>query len=436
MNSNYVEQAKEMLMQKAGLDLSSQERLKTFLKIFSEKQKKMNLREDELVQLLYQDTKEFQKILQELSVGETYFFRHSSQFEMLGKWLKEKLNKQGETFYNFWSAGCATGEEVYSISILCYRLGLAYYQILGTDINEKFLEKAKSGIYSSSSFRNETPQYFQKEYFEKIDSNTWKILDKFRSNVKIFPLNLAEPCYPAEASQLDVIFCRNVMLYLHKQTISELMEKFYHALKPEGILIVSPCESMLVDVNRFNRLFLGSVQFYIKANLEKKSPPEKFATLEKKQTFSEKKDLSPEFQNTILPQEGYTSQQKKISHENCRQLVDQGRYMEAVECAIAINDKEWNLEVSYYAAIAYENLKLYSEALKEHDTILSRKSDFVLSYFAKAEIYQILQDDATSKECYMKAQNTLQSLEPESEIPLSEGIKAKSLLEIVQKKLC
>lgn len=445
MNAISFQKMKELVGQKTGLDLSSQERLKTFTKILQNKQKSLNLSEEELYLLLLSDPRELSEVIEALSVGETYFFRHAFQWEALGKWLQE-ASRQRKTPLTLWSAGCASGEEAYSLSILCKKL-LLEFRILATDINEAFLAKARLGIYSSSAFRKETPIEIQQKYFHKYGEFSWQIREEYKQGVKFLPLNLADVLYPMEIYDIDVILCRNVMLYLKKDTIRHLMEKFAMALRSEGILLVSPCESMLVDATRFQRISGGSGHFYQKMtpSLNQKNSvaaakpnqdtKDSTPATSKTAKFQALSHAFKEKNKPFHPRPPLSLSPSLSAPEHCKLLVDEGRYMEAVEYALLWSHEAFSLELSYYVAIAYENLKLYKNALEKHDLILAHQSDFLLSYFAKAGIYETLLEVQKARELYEKLRSLLIKLNPKSEVPLSDGIQVQSLLEILQKKL-
>ncbi|MEI6433378.1 MAG: CheR family methyltransferase [Bacteroidota bacterium] len=185
-----------------------------------------------------------------LTVGETYFFREKAQLDIfknriIPELLAERAGK--EQILRIWSAGCCSGEEPYTLAILLKEIvpDLHRWQImiLGTDINKSFLEKAKKGIYSAWSFR-ETSSAVQHQYFNKV-GNHWEILQEIKEMVTFSPLNLAENTYPSPSgntNNIDVLFCRNVLMYFTSGQIRTVSNRFYHSLNPRGWLIPSAVE--------------------------------------------------------------------------------------------------------------------------------------------------------------------------------------------------
>ncbi len=148
-----------------------------------------------------------------------------------------------------WSAGCCTGEEPYSIAILLDRLSHhtagTTATILATDINPIFLEKAARGLYSEWSFRG-TPAWIKERYFKRRKNGQFEILPHIRKRVTFSYLNLAEEIYYPGITNgpdaMDVIFCRNVLMYFSADRVKRIGRNFYQSLAHGGWLILSPVE--------------------------------------------------------------------------------------------------------------------------------------------------------------------------------------------------
>jgi chemotaxis protein methyltransferase CheR len=186
-----------------------------------------------------------------LTVGETYFFRERAAFEVLrGSILPEWIRTphDGERRLRLWSAGCASGEEPYSLAILLREMlgGASGWNItiLATDINPRSLEKAAEGVYGDWSFRGMPPGLLER-YFRRKEKH-YEISPEIRRMVTFDYLNLAVDAYPSLASNtnaLNVIFCRNVLMYFTPAQAERVIEKLRRSLVDGGWLIVSPCET-------------------------------------------------------------------------------------------------------------------------------------------------------------------------------------------------
>jgi len=188
-----------------------------------------------------------------LTIGETYFFREKAALKLFTeKIIPDLINKsanEGKPI-KIWSAGCSSGEEPYTLAMLLKETNLNLkslnISILATDLNVNALEKAIKGIYSEWSFR-ETANEIKEKYLTKHNKH-YLINEEIREMVDFQQLNLAKANFPAatnQTHQIDVIFCRNVLMYFWPETAKAIAAKFYQALNPYGWLITSQVE--LID---------------------------------------------------------------------------------------------------------------------------------------------------------------------------------------------
>lgn len=197
-------------------------------------------------------------LLADLTVGETYFFRDRPQMEALeSRILPEIVERNRRTrSIRIWSAACSSGEEPYSLAILLRRLvpDLDRWKILilATDINRRTLAKAAKGVYRSWSFR-QTPQEFRTRYFSEKETE-WEIAPELRAMVTFRYMNLAQDSYPSlltDTAAMDLILCRNVLMYFTPETASVVREGLYESLKDQGWLLVGHAESSALLSARF-----------------------------------------------------------------------------------------------------------------------------------------------------------------------------------------
>jgi chemotaxis protein methyltransferase CheR len=187
-----------------------------------------------------------------LTVGETYFFRDRALFDLLAREELPRLllraAKEGRPL-RIWSAGCSSGEEPYSLAMVLEDLPDAHKTfLLATDINPAFLEKAMEGVYGDWSFRESPPGI--KERFFAREGNRYILAPRIRRKVRFQLLNLAEACYPSvltHTTHLDLILCRNVLMYLAPETGAAILRRFHEALVEGGTLILGPSETFLAD---------------------------------------------------------------------------------------------------------------------------------------------------------------------------------------------
>ncbi|HVT28019.1 MAG TPA: protein-glutamate O-methyltransferase CheR, partial [Lacipirellulaceae bacterium] len=193
---------------------------------------------------------ELDRLTERLTIGETHFFRHREVFDALrDKVLPEMLDRNRATQrLRVWSAGCSTGPEAYSISILLRRELVARTRdwnisIVGTDINRLALSQAGAGRYEEWAFRG-TPPELRTECFEQ-DGSAWRIADRFRDGVTFQYHNLARHPVPSLTHNLaafDLIFCRNVLIYFAAEAVERIVSQLAECLVPGGWLVIGHAE--------------------------------------------------------------------------------------------------------------------------------------------------------------------------------------------------
>lgn len=216
--------------------------------------------------------REMRGLVSRLTVGETYFFRNRGQFnalrdQILPDIIRRRRDKQ--QWLRIWSAGCSTGEEPYSLAILLRELiadiGNWNIHLLATDINEDALAAAREGVYRSWSFR-EVEEHYRQQYFT-TEGESSRIRPEVQSMVTFRYLNLAGDSYPTTATgtdSLDLILCRNVMIYFHPELCLEVTRRFFSCLSPQGNLLVGHSEHSDLVFPGFSRSFNGRAIVYQK----------------------------------------------------------------------------------------------------------------------------------------------------------------------------
>lgn len=203
---------------------------------------------------------ELERLVNHLTIGETHFFRDAGQFDALANYVLPGLiaRRRPTRTIRIWSAGCASGEEPYSIAMLLRDLvpDLDSWTIMiyGTDVNTRYLEWAKRGVYGQRAFR-ETRAYAYRERFFTPVNNQYQIHPKIRRMVTFGQLNLAEDGYPAYETNtmfMDLILCRNVTIYFPEAVTRGVIHRFYQSLCPGGWLVVGHSEHSLGTYQRFH----------------------------------------------------------------------------------------------------------------------------------------------------------------------------------------
>jgi chemotaxis protein methyltransferase CheR len=190
---------------------------------------------------------EMTELVNSISTNVTHFFREPRHFELLAEWLKDWTQKQNRRPVRIWSAACSTGEEPYSICMTALdALGSASdVQIMASDISTKVIQIAKFGVYKPQDIQN-IPLVTLKKHFQvggSADAELYRVKPALRDMVAYQQINLSTPPYAIQG-QLDVIFCRNVMIYFNRDLRKLLVRSFQDMLRPGGFLVVGLAESL------------------------------------------------------------------------------------------------------------------------------------------------------------------------------------------------
>ena len=201
---------------------------------------------------------EFNKLISELTINETSFFRNMPQFTALQNLVIPELMKARENSVlkrlKVWSAGCSSGEEVYTIAMILDHLSQGplkgwNLEITGTDIDSRVLERAQKGIYREYAVKN-MPQDYKDKYLIKTGEG-YKIHDSLRKYARFKNLNLNDDMMMVFMKGYDVIFCRNVLIYFDQESKKRVIQKFFNSLVLGGYLFIGFSESLFQISDRF-----------------------------------------------------------------------------------------------------------------------------------------------------------------------------------------
>jgi chemotaxis protein methyltransferase CheR len=273
LSEDLIQSFVRLIAKQTGIEIRERDRTALIEKIFSRmKALKLDLPET-YYQVLNSSSKknyqEWENLVILLTNTESYFFRDQDQFTLLRNHILPELiqRKQNNKTIRICSAGCSSGEEPYSLAILLKELLSDIEEwnvtILGIDVNQEALAKAKTGIYRPWSFRRVNLEIV-KRYFQVIN-NEYHLKDSIKKMVDLQPINLVKDLFPSSNSELqnlDLILCRNVFIYFDSSAIATVLNKFYDALEPSGYLITGHAELYGQDVSQFEtKVFPESVVY-------------------------------------------------------------------------------------------------------------------------------------------------------------------------------
>ncbi len=213
---------------------------------------------------------ELNAVVDILTINETYFFRETPQLEAFSEEIlpeiAEAKDRTGERSLRIWSAGCSTGEEPYTVAILLLETGLFAdwdVEIFGSDISHRVLKIARKGEYGPSSFRCTDPLQ-RNRYFTPVDGK-WRVIDPVRRLVHFGYLNLFDSNRIALLGEVDIVFCRNVIIYFDKEGKKSVIAEFENRLKTGGYLLLGHSESLMNLSTAFHLKHFKNAMVYQKA---------------------------------------------------------------------------------------------------------------------------------------------------------------------------
>lgn len=400
-----------------------------------------------------------------LTVGETYFYREGKSLQALtDRVFPEMLvahsasaHPAGAQTIRIWSAGCCTGEEPYTIAMMVS----SYPQfsgwdvrILATDINREFLKKAMVGVYSEWSFRG-VDREIREKYFIKVGKEKYEILPAIKCMVDFSYLNLVEDPYPAlyePGNAVDLILCRNVLMYFAPDHARKVIKKFSQALRPNGWMLVSPVEVPLVDTAVFSQVFQSGAVLNQKAHEKKhvavqaihrpSTPPRATTTALATAaapviTMRQAEDLygKADYSGAIsllgtLAQRADAGMPVFLLLS--RAYANLGMLSEAEQWSLrAIGNDKASPESRYLLALVRIEQNKPNEAIKDLRKAICLKPDFPAAQFMLATLYRNKKNFNKSGHYLRNAMLTLRALGPDGALPEAEGMKAADIVRLI-----
>ncbi len=215
------------------------------------------------------DRNELTKLFDLVTTNETFFFREPQQFDVFGGELMAKIvaenAKSGRKDIRVWSAASSTGEEPYTIGMVLLEkpetAGLRK-EIYASDISESVLNSAKAAVYGSYAIRN-IPENYLKKYFTNTNQQ-YQLSASVKSLVKLMKVNLIEDRDSRTIRGMDVVFCRNVLIYFDEKAKQKAVSLLYDALRPNGYLFIGTSESLHNITRAFKPTVINKVIVYQK----------------------------------------------------------------------------------------------------------------------------------------------------------------------------
>ncbi len=263
-----LDKISSIIYKKAGLFLQRRDKDKIVRFLEGELKKGTIKSVDSFIKSLETSQNQMNKLLDVVTINETYFFRHKSHFDVMEKELLPKLFKE-KASVKMWSAACSTGEEPYTMAIVALEVmerlkTKRSVQIIANDISQEALAKAREGVYSDYSIRFVPPKLLEK-YFTKTPDGKYRISQRVKSLVQFRLMSLTdERQMRTIGNRVDIAMCRNVLIYFDTESRAKAIRLIVENLNPGGYLFLGPSESARNVVRNLKIVLFPGAIVYVK----------------------------------------------------------------------------------------------------------------------------------------------------------------------------
>ena len=417
-------------------------------------------------------------LISHLTISETYFWREPQVFTALTDYVLPgliRLKKAEEKSIRIWSAGCSTGEEPYSIAIALHKtipkITDWNISILATDINQKAIEKAETGVYGPWSFRN-TPEWLRSRYFHHLEDRKDEIIPEIKKMVTFSTFNLSQENFLSticKNQKMDIIFCRNVLMYFTDAWVSKISQNLFNSLTEGGWLIVSSYELSSNMFPQFTPVNFPGAVLYHKGK-EEFSTSDIYSHDSHSQLFiSSLPSFTPEKKvvkqllisenpnNSALGKDGYDKMgtlihtntslketlepqpqlksREDILNENkvsIRLLASQGHLEEALSiCNDAIESDKLELDLYFLRASILQELNKSHEAIKSLKQAIFIDPNYIIGHLTLGNLFKQQGNFKNAKRHFINALELLNTV-PNDELSVEyDGFTVKYIKEII-----
>ncbi|NNJ25002.1 CheR family methyltransferase [Alienimonas chondri] len=437
----------------------------------------------------------FDDLVGKLTVGETYFFRDTRQFEFVRDRIFPDLlsRKRSGGSPRLWSAGCSSGEEAYSLAILLQDADPAGEgRVLATDLSRPALRRAREARYREWSLRGEWRAVAMR--YLSLEDGVYALDPRIRRRAVFEYLNLSADRYPSLATDtwgLDLIFCRNVLIYFDRQTTARVCRQFYECLVPGGWLVLGASDPLAAAFAGFEVIEAPAGLVYRRPHMAIPAasvPPPRFEAPGRSPTAaceptalnsSSGESGSTEFKHAGRKQAGATKGgRRSVGAETlhaARAAMEAGDYASAVTltreyladgpaaperpdaveagvlhvraltfqsieeaeqaCSALVRQHRLSQELLYLHAILFIDLGRSAEALEQLRRALFLDRSAAIAHFTQGAVFRRLGRAEEARRAFRNAQRYAAALPADETLPLGDGETAGRLLESAHQQL-
>jgi chemotaxis protein methyltransferase CheR len=365
----------------------------------------------------------FADLVEQVTIGETYFFRHPDQFAYLEQHvIPELLAKALGRPVRVWSAACASGEEPYSLAMSFQRVAPDRASVLGTDISRKALAKARAAHYGRWSLRDSGADLARR--FLTAERGGWTVEPDIRRNVRFKQLNLVGDVYPGPAScepGFDLVLCRNVLIYLDQDSVAHVARALFESLAVGGWLFTSASDPPLREHAPFEHVVTSSGVYYRRPELAPVvvvAPPASAPHLPSSPTPRPRSRAAP------------PSSARRRSPASSRRRPEASAAKTAK--ASSVSSSPMSAEAHYLQAVTLIDQRKDDEAAATLERALYLDRHMIAAHFALGLLYGRQGNDAGARRALRNARRLCSELAPETPIPFAGGTCASQLASMVQ----
>ncbi|HET7603489.1 MAG TPA: CheR family methyltransferase [Gemmatimonadales bacterium] len=394
------------------------------------------------------------QVMADLTVGESYFFRDPAQFHFIRDVVLPSLTQaHPQAPIRVWSAGCATGEEAYSLAILLREAGLAgHSHVIGTDIVRYRLAHARRARYTRWSLRG-TSEQMERAYFQRQGSR-FELGSTLRRSVVFRYLNLADTRFAQPGSEMagmDLILCRNVLIYFSPRAVARVARALLDCLSDAGWLLLGGADPPLGSLVECETVLTGSGIAYRRKRKRSRHAgivAEPAVPLSRSQTYAVPEPprlAAPTSSLTRVPDDAPQAP-APASHEvpapmpqaleRVRMLADAGRFREAgLLCAAALERDPVCAELHYLHSLLLTDAGLFREAADAAARALYLDRALVPAHLALGCALIRIGEGERARRAFRNAEELLAAMSPSDEVPGSGGEAASRLAAFVRIQL-
>jgi chemotaxis protein methyltransferase CheR len=370
-------------------------------------------------------------LLRELTVPESYFFRDVVQFQHLEKTVFPDLfgSLPPDEIVNIWCAGCAAGEEPYSVAILADRLGvLDRVRILATDICEATLERAATAVYRSWSFRDVDPMLIRR-YFLPVPTGR-RPLEHIRRVVTFRRHNLTDRSGPSGQGTVSLVLCRNVLIYFETTAIPRVGTMLAEQLTPGGWLVTGACDPSLERCSQVEQVVLPGSVFYRRPAAGRPLDASSVTPRRQRISLPRQRPLIPHPIQDPEPRDA--NQWHEVVQDVCNRLGPESAELEVER---ALSRHPLSTELRFLKAVLLVSRGAVVEALAEVGRVLYVDDSLAAAHFMKATCLRRSGKTADAVRSYRTALKLLRAVELDVVVPLSDGETAGRLVTMLEREL-